>query len=72
MVGPQVLSLVCSLVQQGLACELVEYFRDLTGREPSVLDLATAASAQLAAEDCLVILLVDYGPSFLGALNETQ
>jgi acyl transferase domain-containing protein/NADPH:quinone reductase-like Zn-dependent oxidoreductase len=61
-----------SEVQQGLACELVEHFRDLTGRESSVLDLATAASAQLAAEDALVIFLVDYGPSFLGALNEAQ
>lgn len=61
-----------SLEQQRLLSDdLLPPIYNLTGLQPHVLDLATAANIEINKE-ALVILLLDYGPSFLADLDETK
>ncbi len=57
--------------QQSLSNELVPLFHELTGTNPQIVDLTMAAAETEIENDALVILLVDFGKSFIASLNES-
>lgn len=61
-----------SKLQHLLSNDLNGRLHSLTGLESRIVDLATAsAEINTIHEDALVVLMVDFGPSFLSSMDET-